>query len=210
LAQVYIQVQALFKNEEDLLSEFKDFLPEIAGTSAQQGGLVGIRPYPPDGPSASGAMWSHETTAMSSGVPKGTQAPSRRRKREPPKEPPPPSKQAEPARVSDTNITRRNGVHRSQRIVSARVWRGPPRKATCNRQRLRVIKPRHRRFLALLTTPNRTCPNLAITSKVTTWHRPDRLGFNRSGRAHSKKRCQGYSLSVPSVSSRLVTCTMTF
>ncbi|KAH9964149.1 hypothetical protein BC827DRAFT_1356668 [Russula dissimulans] len=98
---VYIQVQALFKNEEDLLSEFKDFLPEIAGTSTQQGGLVGIRPYPPDGAGMSGAIWSHESAATSSSVPKGTQAPSRRRKREQPKEPlPPPSKQAEPARDS--------------------------------------------------------------------------------------------------------------
>jgi paired amphipathic helix protein Sin3a len=101
-------VQALFKNEEDLLGEFKDFLPEIAGTSSQQG-LVGIRPYPPDGPSTSGAMWSHETTSTSPSVPKGTQAPSRRRKREQPKEPPPPSKQAEPARVSgNRDMTRRN------------------------------------------------------------------------------------------------------
>lgn len=103
-------MQALFKNEEDLLSEFKDFLPEIAGTSTQQGGLVGIRPYPPDGPSASGAMWSQENTMTPSSVPKGTQAPSRRRKREQPKEPPPPSKQAETARVSDTGITRRHGL----------------------------------------------------------------------------------------------------
>lgn len=100
-------MQALFKNEEDLLSEFKDFLPEIAGTATQQG-LVGIRPYPPDGPSGSGSMWSHETTAAPSSVPKGTQAPSRRRKREPAKEPAPPSKQAEPARVSATDITRRS------------------------------------------------------------------------------------------------------
>ena len=101
-------MQALFKNEEDLLGEFKDFLPEIAGTSSQQG-LVGIRPYPPDGPSTSGAMWSHETTSTSPSVPKGTQAPSRRRKREQPKEPPPPSKQAEPARVSgNRDMTRRN------------------------------------------------------------------------------------------------------
>ncbi|KAI9508370.1 hypothetical protein F5148DRAFT_1013734 [Russula earlei] len=97
---VYIQVQALFKNEEDLLSEFKDFLPEIAGTSAQQGGLVGIRPYPPDGAGVSGAMWSHETASTSSSVPKGTQAPSRRRKREQPKEPLPAAKQTEPARDS--------------------------------------------------------------------------------------------------------------
>jgi len=49
-------VQALFKNEEDLLSEFKDFLPEIAGTSTQQGGLIGIHPNLPDSLSASGAM----------------------------------------------------------------------------------------------------------------------------------------------------------
>jgi paired amphipathic helix protein Sin3a len=103
LKQVYIQVQALFKNEEDLLSEFKDFLPEITGTSTQQGGLVGIRPYPPDGPSGSGAMWSHESAATPSSAPKGTQPPSRRRKREQPKEPAPPAnKQAEPARVSRT------------------------------------------------------------------------------------------------------------
>ena|SRR6266850_2759263 len=97
-----MQVQALFKNEEDLLGEFKDFLPEIAGASIQQGGLVGIRPYPPDGPNASGAMWSHETTSTPASVPKGTQAPSRRRKREQPKEPPAATKQAEPARVSRT------------------------------------------------------------------------------------------------------------
>jgi len=98
-----MQVQALFKNEEDLLSEFKDFLPEIAGASAQQGNLVGIRPYPPDGPSGSGAMWSHESTATPSSAPKGTQPPSRRRKREQPKDPAlPATKQAEPARVSRT------------------------------------------------------------------------------------------------------------
>ncbi|KAI0308364.1 hypothetical protein B0F90DRAFT_164360 [Multifurca ochricompacta] len=99
---VYIQVQALFKEEEDLLSEFKDFLPEITGTSSKQGGLVGIRPYPPDGPSASGsAMWSHDTTATSSSIPKGPQPPSRRRKRELPKEPlPPAAKQSEPTRDS--------------------------------------------------------------------------------------------------------------
>lgn len=100
-------MQALFKNEEDLLSEFKDFLPEITGTSTQ-GGLVGIRPYPPDGPSASGAMWSHDTTTTTPSVPKGTQAPSRRRKREQPKEPLPPSKQTEPARVSGTGFTKIN------------------------------------------------------------------------------------------------------
>jgi paired amphipathic helix protein Sin3a len=91
-------VQALFKNEEDLLSEFKDFLPEIAGaSSAQPGGLVGIRPYPPDGPT----MWSHDTAATSPSAPKGTQPPSRRRKREPQKESPASAaKQSEPARVS--------------------------------------------------------------------------------------------------------------
>ncbi len=83
-------MQALFKDEEDLLSEFKDFLPEIAGTSTQKGGLVGIRPYPLDNSNATGAMWSHDSTATSANVPKGTQPPSRRRKREQPKEPPPP------------------------------------------------------------------------------------------------------------------------
>ncbi|KAH8992416.1 hypothetical protein EDB92DRAFT_1857823 [Lactarius akahatsu] len=98
---VYIQVQALFKDEEDLLSEFKDFLPEIAGTSTQKGGLVGIRPYPLDNSNTSGAMWSHDTAAASSSTPKGTQPPSRRRKREQPKEPPPPpAKQPETTRDS--------------------------------------------------------------------------------------------------------------
>lgn len=98
---VYIQVQALFKDEEDLLSEFKDFLPEIAGTSTQKGGLVGIRPYPLDSSNTSGAMWSHDTAATSSSAPKGTQPPSRRRKREQPKEnPPPAAKQSETARDS--------------------------------------------------------------------------------------------------------------
>ncbi|KAH9044289.1 hypothetical protein EDB85DRAFT_2070530 [Lactarius pseudohatsudake] len=96
---VYIQVQALFKDEEDLLSEFKDFLPEITGTSTQKGGLVGIRPYPLESSNTSGAMWSHDTAATSSSTPKGTQPPSRRRKREQPKEPPPPAaKQPETTR----------------------------------------------------------------------------------------------------------------
>ncbi|KAF8274279.1 hypothetical protein EI94DRAFT_1768822 [Lactarius quietus] len=95
---VYIQVQALFKDEAELLREFKDFLPEIAGTSTQKGGLVGIRPYPLDNSNATGAMWSHDTTATASTAPKGTQPPSRRRKREQPKEPPPAAKQPETTR----------------------------------------------------------------------------------------------------------------
>ncbi|KAI0275262.1 hypothetical protein BC834DRAFT_840132 [Gloeopeniophorella convolvens] len=92
---VYIQVQALFKNEEDLLAEFKDFLPEIAGAAAPPSSLVGIRPYPPDAPGASGpsgsgsGVWPQDT-ASAPPAPKSTQAAPRRRKREPPKEPQPP------------------------------------------------------------------------------------------------------------------------
>jgi hypothetical protein len=66
-------VQALFKKEDDLLSEFKDFLQEIASTSTQ-GGLISIRPNPPDGASGLSAMWYYEITGMSASIPKGTQA----------------------------------------------------------------------------------------------------------------------------------------
>ncbi|KAI0066497.1 hypothetical protein BV25DRAFT_1868189 [Artomyces pyxidatus] len=96
---VFVQVQVLFKDADDLLGEFKDFLPEIIGASAPPGGLVGILPHP-HGPS--GSMWNQDSS-----VPKPSAASSRRRKREA-KESVAPSK-VEPVRDS----------RKRQRVVKA-------------------------------------------------------------------------------------------
>lgn len=57
-----MHVQGLFKDAPDLLSEFKDFLPEITGPSAPSG-VVGIVPQPPGGPGVSGPSWSQTDNA---------------------------------------------------------------------------------------------------------------------------------------------------
>jgi paired amphipathic helix protein Sin3a len=44
-----VQVQVLFKDAPDLLSEFKDFLPEVS-MALSQSGAVGILPQPTSGP----------------------------------------------------------------------------------------------------------------------------------------------------------------
>ena len=93
-------MKSLFKNDEDLLSESKGFLPEIAGaSSAQPGSVVGIPPYPSG---AGPTMRSYETAATSQSALKGTQPPSRRRKRKLQEPPPPTVKQSELVRVSGT------------------------------------------------------------------------------------------------------------
>ncbi|KAI0053407.1 hypothetical protein FA95DRAFT_1592176 [Auriscalpium vulgare] len=51
---VYMQVQVLFKDADDILGEFKDFLGEINDAPGPSGGLVGILPHPP-GPSSNAA-----------------------------------------------------------------------------------------------------------------------------------------------------------
>ncbi|THH20510.1 hypothetical protein EW146_g864 [Bondarzewia mesenterica] len=91
MQDVYVQVQVLFKDAPDLLSEFKDFLPEITGTSIMSGNLIGILPHPQAPSSAVGSVWSHEAGGRKDALP-----PSRRRKRELAKE----SQRAEPVRDS--------------------------------------------------------------------------------------------------------------
>lgn len=95
-SQVYVQVQMLFKDAPDLLAEFKDFLPEVAGGLPNPGHL-----------SNHSNMLSSSANygdAATSGSPdKGTKKASNsaKRKKRPEKEPtpvPPPSKPA-PSRV---------------------------------------------------------------------------------------------------------------
>ncbi|KAI0078868.1 hypothetical protein K474DRAFT_1770646, partial [Panus rudis PR-1116 ss-1] len=87
-SQVFAQVSVLFKDAPDLMQEFKAFLPEAIGPSAQQGGLIGIMPHPTAGPST--ATWDQAESASNAGD--KTKAPTRRRKRGVEKEPPAPVK----------------------------------------------------------------------------------------------------------------------
>ncbi|KAJ7242561.1 hypothetical protein B0H12DRAFT_1132175 [Mycena haematopus] len=89
-SQVYVQVQHLFKDAPDLLSEFKAFLPEMLGG---QGGLV-ILPQP------SGAPWPQSDPSLDKPVKKPAQ-PAKRKKRVLEKDPtpvPPPKPPARPAK----------------------------------------------------------------------------------------------------------------
>jgi len=61
-----MQVQDLFKDAPDLLSEFKDFLPEIAGPAAPTG-VVGMVPQPPGGPGIAGPPWNSSDNANKRG-----------------------------------------------------------------------------------------------------------------------------------------------
>ncbi|KAG8219608.1 hypothetical protein J3R82DRAFT_562 [Butyriboletus roseoflavus] len=56
-SQVYAQVQLLFKEAQDLLAEFKDFLPEASIAFAGPGGVASILPQPTVGPGVP-AQWS--------------------------------------------------------------------------------------------------------------------------------------------------------
>jgi len=95
--QVYAQVSILFADAPDLLSEFKDFLPEISGTALPSGNLVGILPQPSCNSGPSSSIWNQEASATSPAPPKIPA--SRRRKREPAKEGPQQGK-TDTARVS--------------------------------------------------------------------------------------------------------------
>ncbi|CCL98092.1 uncharacterized protein FIBRA_00086 [Fibroporia radiculosa] len=82
-SQVFAQVQMLFKDAPDLMSEFRDFLPEALAPSSHHSGLVGILPHPTGGASP----WSQAEVAAPTSD-KATKAPSRRRKRAVEKEAP--------------------------------------------------------------------------------------------------------------------------
>ncbi|KAG0702743.1 hypothetical protein DFH29DRAFT_920208 [Suillus ampliporus] len=79
-SQVYVQVQVLFKDAQDLLSEFKDFLPE-ASMALGHSGAVGILPQPTSGPGVP-APWVD--AGDKSG--KKAQLPSKKRRKVPEKE----------------------------------------------------------------------------------------------------------------------------
>ncbi len=74
---MFAQVSRLFKDAPELMEEFKDFLPEMLGPSAQREGLVGIMPHP-----SQSSGWDHPEPA-----PVEKAKPSRRRKRAADKEP---------------------------------------------------------------------------------------------------------------------------
>ncbi|KAH9950932.1 hypothetical protein B0H21DRAFT_720471 [Amylocystis lapponica] len=74
-SQVYVQVQMLFKDAPDLMDEFRDFLPNVGGSSSHNAGEIrGILPNPA---TSSGAWAQTDAPAPE----KATKAPSRRRKR---------------------------------------------------------------------------------------------------------------------------------
>ena len=79
-SQVYVQVQILFKDAPDLLSEFKDFLPDAVPANIGPGGI-------PIMPQVSGGSWESSPPNVSGN--KSTQASKRNRKRVPEKDPTP-------------------------------------------------------------------------------------------------------------------------
>lgn len=86
-SQVYVQVQLLFKDAPDLLSEFKDFLPEALGPGAAPSGVVGILPQPPGGLGGTGSSWGQLEGSTSGAMDRTDKSakkaipPSKRRKR---------------------------------------------------------------------------------------------------------------------------------
>ncbi|EGO30319.1 hypothetical protein SERLADRAFT_444328 [Serpula lacrymans var. lacrymans S7.9] len=81
-SQVYVQVQMLFKDAPDLLSEFKDFLPEVANASAGPSGVVGILPHPTAGPGVP-SPWNQpdmSTAASEKGLKKAALTAKKRRR----------------------------------------------------------------------------------------------------------------------------------
>ena len=58
-----MHVQGLFKDAPDLLSEFKDFLPEITGTGTIGG--VGILPQPSSAAGTAGPSWGDNSVLSS-------------------------------------------------------------------------------------------------------------------------------------------------
>ena len=62
-----MHVQGLFKDAPDLLSEFKDFLPEI-DRNAVPSGVVGILPQPSGASGAAGPSWGQSDNAVSGGI----------------------------------------------------------------------------------------------------------------------------------------------
>lgn len=101
-SQVYVQVQTLFKNDQDLLAEFKDFLPEAVGG----GGGPSVPSVVPQVPAAGPASWPQPEASSSSPVAvpakKSTQA-SKRKKRVVEKEPTP----APPTKVVPSRQTKK-------------------------------------------------------------------------------------------------------
>ncbi|KAH7923892.1 hypothetical protein BV22DRAFT_1035800 [Leucogyrophana mollusca] len=79
-SQVYVQVQVLFKDAPDLLSEFKDFLPEVSLALSGPSGVVGILPQPGPNMSAPWATDVHGQGALEKGAKKPAASAKKRRK----------------------------------------------------------------------------------------------------------------------------------
>ncbi|KAH7886015.1 hypothetical protein F5I97DRAFT_1877064 [Phlebopus sp. FC_14] len=92
-SQVYVQVQALFKDAPDLLAEFKDFLPEASMAFSAPTGVTGILPQSSAGPGIS-ASWTDASLADKDKAKKPTAAAARKRRKAPEKDttPVPPSR----------------------------------------------------------------------------------------------------------------------
>ncbi|KAH7914733.1 hypothetical protein BJ138DRAFT_1170371 [Hygrophoropsis aurantiaca] len=78
-SQVYVQVQVLFKDAPDLLSEFKDFLPEVSLALSGPSGVIGILPQPAPGSNAP-APWAGESNTFEKGGKKPAVSTKKRRK----------------------------------------------------------------------------------------------------------------------------------
>ena len=89
----------LFKDAPDLLSEFKNFLPDASGSGNGGPGVVGILPQPTGGPGASAPSWGQPDISSDKAVKKFSSS-SKRRRRPPEKESMPvPSSRTAPSRV---------------------------------------------------------------------------------------------------------------
>ncbi|KAG1757835.1 hypothetical protein EDB19DRAFT_1624058 [Suillus lakei] len=118
-SQVYVQVQVLFKDAQDLLSEFKDFLPEV---SMALNGAVGILPQPTSGPGVP-APWVD--AGDKSG--KKTQLPPKKRRKAPEKETTPaPAVRTVPSRAKKPKHTHKGADPDSPQFNPYGLPESPP------------------------------------------------------------------------------------
>ncbi|KAG2154574.1 hypothetical protein DEU56DRAFT_769236 [Suillus clintonianus] len=118
-SQVYVQVQVLFKDAQDLLSEFKDFLPEV---SMALSGAVGILPQPTSGPGVP-APWVDAGDKNG----KKTQVPPKKRRKVPEKETTPaPAVRTAPSRAKKPKHTHKGADPDSPQFNSYGLPESPP------------------------------------------------------------------------------------
>ncbi|KAG1749753.1 uncharacterized protein EDB91DRAFT_1109482 [Suillus paluster] len=120
-SQVYVQVHGLFKNAPDLLSEFKDFLPE-ASMALGHSGVVGILPQPTSGPGVP-APWVDAGDKNG----KKAQLPLKKRRKAPEKETTPaPAVRTVPSRAKKPKHTHKGADPDSPQFNSYGLPESPP------------------------------------------------------------------------------------